>query len=74
MAAPGSAYLVYTLAGEAVTLDLAGEHGRFSLAWLDSATGELVRAGETIAAGQTVRLVPPPATGPRPWVAWLTRP
>ena len=73
MAAPGSAYLVYTLAGEAVSLDLAGERGRFSLAWLDSASGELGRAGETIAAGQTVRLAPPPATGPRPWVAWLTR-
>jgi hypothetical protein len=73
MAAPGRAYLVYTMAGEPVDLDLAGDQGDFALAWIDSFTGELRSAAEPVAAGKLAILAPPTAGTKRPWVAWLTR-
>ena len=73
MAAPGRAYLVYAMAGEAVELDLSEAKGSFSLAWLDSATGELRPAGRVM-AGKTISLAPPVAGTNRPWAAWLVRP
>ncbi len=74
MAAPGRAYLVYSMAGETAALDLTHESGSFALAWLDSAGGELRAASEEVVAGAIVTLVPPAAGGAkRPWVAWLTR-
>ena len=72
MAAPGRSYLVYTMAGEAVDLDLASDRGEFTLSWLDSASGEL-RAAGTVTAGKTITLAPPSADTNRPWVAWLVR-
>jgi hypothetical protein len=73
MAAPGSAYLVYTLAGEPVTLDLTAEKAALKLAWLDSSTGELRPAPESVVAGKVVTLTPPATDAKRPWVAWLTK-
>ena len=74
MAAPGKAYLVYSMAGDAVDLDLAGEKGRFSLAWLDSTNGELQAAPEAVSAGTILTLTPPATDATkRPWVAWLTK-
>ena len=73
MAAPGRAYLVYTMAGEAVDLDLSGDTGSFALSWLDSASGGLRAAGGSITAGKPVTLAPPAADTKRPWIAWLTR-
>ena len=55
MAATGRAYLVYTMTGEAVDFDLAGDQGDFHLAWLDSASGEL-RAAGSVTAGKIVEL------------------
>ena len=72
MAAPGQAYLVYSMAGESVDLDLSGDTGSFTLAWLDSADGELHPAA-AVAAGSTVTLAPPAGGAKRPWVAWLVR-
>jgi hypothetical protein len=74
MAAPGAAYLVYTMAGEAVELDLSRENGEFTIAWLDSAGGGLRAAAASIVAGKVVTLAPPVAASQRPWVAWLVRP
>ncbi len=73
MAAAGRAYLVYTMTGEPLSLDLSVEHGAFNLAWLDSSTGELVQAPAPVTAGSIVTLAPPTAGTKRPWVAWLTR-
>jgi hypothetical protein len=73
MAAPGETYLVYTMAGEPVELDLSRESGSFAVAWLDSASGEMRGAKEPAAAGKVVVLAPPSAGTKRPWVAWLTR-
>lgn len=73
MAAPGNAYLVYSMAGETVELDLSHDTGSFTLAWLDSASGNLLPAGALLAAGSTVTLAPPTSDPKRPWVAWLTR-
>lgn len=71
MAAPGRAYLVYTMAGQPVELDLSAASGTFQLSWLDSATGQLTAAAP-VPAGHTLTLTPP-ASGARPWVAWLSR-
>jgi len=73
MAAPGRAYLVYSMAGAAVDLDLSGDSGRFTLAWLDSGGGPLQTVAQPITAGATVTLTPPATSTNRPWVAWLER-
>ena len=73
MAAPGSAYLVYTLAGEPFDLDLTRDTGAFTLSWLDSSTGELLPSAAPIAAGKITTLTPPVSDSKSPWAAWLTR-
>ncbi len=73
MAKSGRAYLVYSMAGEAVDLDLSGDTGSFTLAWLDSADGKLQAATQPVTAGSTVTLAPPAAGTKQPWVAWLVR-
>ncbi len=76
MAAPGSAYLVYTLAGEPIELDLTTDRATYTVAWLDSSTAQLPTATTPIAGGKTVTLTPPAAgsgDAKHPWVAWLTR-
>ncbi len=73
MAAPGKAYLVYSMAGEAVDLDLSQETGSFALSWLDSASGEMRAATDSVAAGKVETLTPPAGDAKHPWVAWLTR-
>lgn len=73
MAAPGKTYLVYTMNGAPVVLDLARERGEFSLAWLDAGTGELHSTPTRVTAGRVVTLAPPTMETNRPWVAWLKR-
>ena len=72
MAAPGEAYLVYSMAGAPVELDLSGERGELTIAWLDSRDGEL-KPGAPLVAGNVVTLVPPEGSTGRPMVAWLRR-
>lgn len=72
MGAPGKHYLVYTMAGEPVQLDLTKERGSFKIAWLDSANGELRAAPEAARGGSSIALQPPSLEPKRPWVAWLT--
>ena len=72
-AAPGQTYLVYTMGGEAVDLDLTSDNSRYKLSWLDSASGELCAAGSVV-GGKIVSLAPPATDAvKRPWVAWLAR-
>lgn len=73
MAAPGAAYLVYSMAGEAVELDLARETGAFVLTWLNGEGGTPTRPSELVRAGAVVTLTPPSDGPKRPWVAWLAR-
>ena len=70
---PGKAYLVHTMMGAPVDLDLSKDSGNFSVAWIDSSTGELSPAATTVTAGKVVTLSPTQADTKRPWVAWLTR-
>jgi hypothetical protein len=72
MAAEGKAYLVYTMAGQAVELDLSRERGNFRLAWLDSASGEFEPETPLVHGGGAVPIQPPVGATHRPWVAWLT--
>jgi hypothetical protein len=71
MAARGRGYLVYSLAGEPVQLDLSDETRDLQLRWLDCEKGELQPATR-VAAGSSVTLRPPAPNSGRPWVAWLS--
>ena len=72
MAAPGRSYLVYAMVGRPADLDLSGDPATYTLAWLDSATGELQPAAAPVVGGKVATLTPPGGVG-RPWVAWLVR-
>ncbi|MEO7799675.1 MAG: DUF6298 domain-containing protein, partial [Opitutaceae bacterium] len=73
MAAKGQGYLVYTMAGEPVELDLSADKTPYQLRWLDTATGELQpAAGSPVAGGAKISLQPPSEGAKRPWVAWLS--
>ena len=71
MARRGETYVVYTLGGAAVALDLSADPGTYSVSWVDAGTGALDRAPQTIRGGRVVTLRPPVAS--RPTVAWLQR-
>ncbi|HEX2852728.1 MAG TPA: DUF6298 domain-containing protein [Opitutaceae bacterium] len=77
MAAPGSAYLLYTLSGEVIDLDLSQDNARYTVTWIDSASAEQISASApssvAVTGGKTLTLTPPLADSKRPWAAWLTR-
>ena len=61
-------FLLYTMSGEAVDLDLAAARGAYSVSWLDSATGALKASGAPVAGGRVVTVAPPAAgRGGRGW-------
>jgi len=72
MARRTDAYLVYSMSGDAVELDLSGARGRFSVAWLDSGAGTLQNAAD-VAGGGVVTLTPPAVVTGMAWVGWLER-
>jgi hypothetical protein len=70
---PGSAYLVDSLAGAPVTVDLSADPATYAVAWLDSAGGELHLLAETVSGGKTVSLFPPTSAMKNPGAFWLSR-
>jgi hypothetical protein len=72
MAAPGETYVVYTMNGGPVALDLSDERKAFTVAWVD-ASGRQVPAAGRLRGGSVVQLEPPAMEDGRPWVAWLQR-
>jgi hypothetical protein len=72
MARETDAYLVYSMNGDAVELDLSGARGRFSVAWLDSGASTLQNAAD-VAGGGVVTLTPPAAGTGRAWVGWVKK-
>jgi hypothetical protein len=77
MAAPGQSYLLYSLAGSPLTLDLTADPATYTVTWLDSSSPTTAPpATSAITGGKILTLTPPaPASPPatRPVVAWLTR-
>jgi hypothetical protein len=73
MARPGRTYLVYTMAGRAVQLDLSKAGGSYSVTWLDESGGPTQVSRQTVSGGQVVTLEPPAGAAGRPWVAWLSQ-
>jgi hypothetical protein len=67
------AFLLYSMNGDAIGLDLAAARGPFVVSWLDPTTGMMQKAAATIPGGSVVTLAPPAAGTGRPWVALLTR-
>ena len=74
MADPGRAYVVYTMAGRPVELDLSGDANVYAVSWLDASSRGPRRSAARARGGRPVTLVPP-RRGPaaRPWVAWLSK-
>jgi len=66
------ALLVYSMAGEAVDLDLSAAPGRYIVSWLGPSSG-LQSPAATIAGGRVVTLTPPRTETGQPWVALLTK-
>jgi hypothetical protein len=66
MAAPGAAYLVYSMAGEPVELDLARETGAFSLTWLDGQGKGLVAPTKEVPCCSALSPPCSPPIPPRP--------
>jgi len=73
MARRTDTFVVYTMTGDAVVLDLTASEGAYEVSWLDLATGVLQKSVETVAGGRVVTLAPPAVGTGRPWVAWLSR-
>jgi hypothetical protein len=72
VANPGSDYLVYTVAGLPVSIDLSKDTISYRVAWLDEVTGVLQQPGEKLQGGRIVTLTPPAAGTGRAWAAWLS--
>ena len=70
---PGDQWLVYTMAGSPVALDLSGDAATYAVQWVDEETGRLHRARGVVSGGSLVTLAPPVAGTNRPWVAWLAK-
>ncbi len=64
------AYLVYTVEGRPVDLDLSKATGSFELTWVDGVSGAAQREPRRVLAGRVVTLTPPRQV---PSAAWLSR-
>jgi hypothetical protein len=69
LAEVGQNYLIYSMMGGAIRLDLSGDATTFSTWWIDPVTGRASAAGEI--AGGDVRRFDSPSGGRS--VLWLTR-
>ena len=73
MADPGQTYIVYSMAGNTVELDLSQDQNVYSITWLDSSTRKARRNAARVTGGSIVSLGPPQSGTGRPWVAWLSQ-
>jgi len=73
MARRGQTYIVYSMDGRAVQLDLSKVGGSYSVTWLDESGGPAQASRHTVSGGRIVTLEPPAAAAGKPWVAWLSR-
>lgn len=73
MARPGEMYIVYSMVGRAVQLDLSEATGSYSVTWIDQSGGPAPASRQTVSGRQVVTLGPPVTLAGKPWVAWLAR-
>jgi hypothetical protein len=67
---PGEGYLVYSVAGQPVLLDLGADAGAYEARWLNGSAG--AAPPTTVKGGARIELAPPAGTT-GPVAAWLTR-
>ena len=74
-AAPGDEYVVYSMSGEPVTLDLAADDGRYAVTWILGGTASGRRNATRVTGGGIVTLTPPSGSRrvTQPAVAWLSK-
>jgi hypothetical protein len=70
LAAPGEDYLVYSLSGNSIRLDLSTTKAIYTAFWIDPRTGAGDKAGEPVRGGRVIELATPRNTAS---VLWLTR-
>lgn len=71
LAEPGRSYLVYSLSGEKVRLDLSAAEGSYTAFWIDPRTGACTEAEEAVPGGRPVVLTAP-GSAPSS-LLWLVR-
>ena len=69
--AAGDEYVVYSMVGRPVVMDVASNAATFEVTWVDGVTGA-TRAARTSARAGEVLTLTPPSTG-QSWVAWIRR-
>ncbi len=72
VARPNDAYLIYSVDGRSVDLDLSGVQGTYAVAWIDATAGSATRGTMAVASGRLVSVAPPAGVS-GPWAAWMTR-
>jgi hypothetical protein len=70
LAEPGRNYLVYSLSGRKIRLDLSATREAFTAYWIDPRTGAATAAKEAVQGGKVIDLSAPESA---PGVLWLTR-
>lgn len=75
LAQPGKRYIVYTLYGGEVELDLSSESGTFKVWWYNPRKRGESQAGsrQRVEAGEVVRLGQPPTDTDKDWAVVVTR-
>jgi hypothetical protein len=73
LAHSGETYIVYSMVGRAVQLDLSAAGGSYSVTWIDQSGGPAQASRQTVPGRQVVTLGPPVSLAGKPWVAWLAR-
>ena len=66
-------FVVYSIVGGAVQLDLSKVGGSYSVTWIDQSGGPARAPRQTVPGGRIVTLEPPGTGAGQPWVAWLSR-
>jgi hypothetical protein len=71
VAAVGRGYIVYSIAGGPVELDLSGDRGTFQVRWINSLPGAIEGPAQLLYGEELTTLSPPAACLGHPWAAWL---
>jgi hypothetical protein len=66
MTRPGDTYIVYSMVGRAVQLDLSTVGGSYSVAWIDQSGGTAQASRQAVSGGRIVTLEPPAALAGKP--------
>jgi hypothetical protein len=70
---PGESYIVYSMDGSPVEIDLSSDAEAYDVQWIDSATGAAHKARARLTGGGVASLAPPEPNTGRSWAAWMVK-